>query len=212
MDPWANASSANIRFIHDRTSASDEVCRDALLQARGDVMAAVKSLAPDLNCTKYLDLYYLGPFARVSDPDKDLPRRAVSSYGSYARERDDEIESDRNIKGEKFIAPYNDANSIDEIYSGLWIAMVYPDDCWDDQERNVYPTIQGSLVEIADRIRDKLRRNKNPIRAEYFTRALTDVERAKEAYFVGNYSEGEQLLGSCVDSLMSGNKPNRTNK
>lgn len=201
MDIWANASQANIRFLQQRTQASKGACQDALRQVNGNLMDAVRLLNPSLPTLKYHDMYYLRHWERVEEPDQDLPRCDFMPVGGADLDR----EQDRNISGERLIAPFNDGNSLNDILGGLGVADGY-NEYWDDTEKYIYPTIQGLLMEVADRIREKLRRNKNAYRAELFGRAVLVVETAKDLFFDHRYDEAKERLWEAQRLLEDGNK------
>jgi hypothetical protein len=58
------------------------------------------------------------------------------------------------------IAPFRDNNGTSEIMGSIGYALMY-DKFWDDDEKWVFPTIQGLLSQISDRISDKIKRLRN---------------------------------------------------
>ena len=198
-----NTSDANIRYLRDRTGADEFDCRQALIDADGDIMSAVKSLLM-AGVNRFHDYYYGGPYVRVGDPNRDLPRREPNKrLEPYQKER----EQNRNLDGERFFAPFSDENSLGDIEGAIGYAGMYPN--WDDDAIHVYPTIQGLLMEVSDRIREKIGRSKQPRRNEFFTRALIEVEKAKNAYAGGEYDAGERYLDLADKYLRDGNKTAR---
>jgi hypothetical protein len=172
----------------------------ALRKARGDVAIAIRALAPWFPPYKFPEWYYLGPYCRVEDPDRDLPNRECLELTAYDRE----LETDRNIEGERLIAPFNDANSIDEAYGALLSASGYP--AFSDAELTSTGHLQDSLAMAADRTREKLRRNKNATRATHFENAIRAIELAKDMYFDAKYADGEELIFEAERLLQAGNK------
>jgi len=150
--------------------------------------------------------WYGGPYLRVDHPDADLPRRDSSIAISDASLANTEL--DGIVNGERFVAPFNDANSVDEILGALSFSAEYPDG-WDDDERYFYPTIQGTLTEIALRLETKLHRNPGKERATCFTSVLESVRLAMPLFASGGYQAGQDLLWAAHDLLLTGNRRER---
>ena len=161
-------------------------------------MAALRTLRPECLGSNYHDVYHLGPYRRVEDTDKDLPRRDSTSVSN------DEYVLVKNMSGQRCIPPFRDSNELGDILGGLYVASNYP--TWEDWARFEGPTIQGSLLVASDRIRDKLRRNKNPERAEFFQTALLAVRAAADMYFNSKYEAGHELVWKAVHALQEGNR------
>lgn len=198
-----NLSRANIRFLCQGSGKPESECRQALINRHGDLMEALRDIKPDALPLKYHEIYYLaGPrFLRVDDPERDLPRRPPLTVDAYYTD----VEVSRTVNGERLIAPFNDGNSLSDIKGELYIAESYPNH-WEDWARFESPTIQGRLMIIADRIREKLQRNRSIERARLFAAALEHVELAKEAYFDRGFADGCRYLFTAEKLLREGNK------
>src|SRR6516225_8257097 len=188
IDPWANETKANLRWLSKRSGAAEKDCLAALRDAKGDLQQALRRLAPSLVIHKYPDWYYLGPFKVVEDPDRDLPVREKDDLSDY----DIEKESDRKIDGERLIAPFNDSNSLGDIIGCILVPLGYPKRR--DPELTAIGQLQWNLAEATDRIREKIRRSKNTKRNTFFEDAICAIEVAKDLYFDRHYQDGEKLL------------------
>jgi hypothetical protein len=141
--------------------------------------------------------YYGGPFCRVSNPDADLPRRAEPVVDDAARQR---TEQNGMFQGERIIAPFHDGNTAEDILGGLTFAMAYPDG-WDEEERYVYPTIQGVLAEVRDRLAEKSSRLRGA-KAAWLSEAIPFVTTAATSYARGEYEAGRKALRSAGDLVV----------
>jgi hypothetical protein len=195
IDPWANESKANLRWLSKRSSASEADCLVALREAKGDLQQALRRLAPSLIVHKYPDWYYLGPFKVVEDPDRDLPVREKQALSDY----DIENESDRKIDGERLIAPFNDSNSLGDVIGCILVSLGYPRRR--DPEASAIGQLQWHLAEATDRIREKIRRSKNTKRNESFEEAIRAIELAKDLYFERHYEDGEKTTHSSTQLI-----------
>jgi hypothetical protein len=155
---------------------------------------------------RFDEWWYGGPYLRVANPDIDLPRRDPTAPISDAFLTATEL--DGMVNGERFVAPFHDANSVDEILAGLLVSAEYPDG-WDESERYFYPTIQGSLAEITLRLETKLRRKPGKARATCFSAALDAVRSAVLLFAAGNYSAGQDQLWLAHNILEAGNRSRR---
>jgi len=173
-------------------------CDRAFEASGSQLMVALRTLRPEYLGSNYHDVYHSGPYRRVEEPDKDLPRR--DSTGAP----DDEYLLVRNMSGQRCIPPFRDSNELGDILGGLYVASSYPK--WEDWARFEGPTIQGRLLMASDRIRDKLRRNKNLERAGLFETALLAVRAAADCYFISKYEAGEDLVWKAVHALEEGNR------
>ena len=149
--------------------------------------------------------YYGGPFLRIQDPDADLPRRKSSTVPRETLER---IEFTGVVNGERLVAPFHDSNSLDEMLGALFLAAGYPES-WHEDERYVFPTIQGSLAEVVLRIKTKLARNPGQIRANWFALALEHVREASKLFAARDYAGARERVWQAHDSLQQGNKASR---
>ena len=147
----------------------------------------------------FAEWYYGGPFARVSNPDADLPRRAEAVVVPDAQRQ--RTEQDGIFEGERIIAPFHDGNTAEHILGELVVAMAYPDG-WDEDERYFYPTIQGLLASIRDRLVEKSGRLRGR-KAAWLTEAIPLVTTAAEAYARSDYHTGCAALRK-VEELVVG--------
>jgi hypothetical protein len=148
--------------------------------------------------------YYGGPFARIANPDVDLPRRASSVILESQRKR---TEMDAVVDGARIIAPFHDANTIEDVLMELWSAMGYPHR-WTEEERFVYPTIQGLLAILRDRLISKTTRARGR-KAAWLTEALSFVDAARDEYAQAAYEAGEQALRRAEDLIAGACGPPR---
>lgn len=201
IDPWANESKVNIRWLSRQSGGVETDCLAALKNAKGDLQEALRRLQPSRHFHKYPDWYYLGPFKKVEDPDRDLPVRENTELSAH----DIAMETDRNIGGERLIAPFNDANSIGDISGCILSASGYPKYC--DPELMACGVLQWNLAQATDRIREKVRRSRNIARNRCFETAIRVIEAAKDLYFDRKYEEAEELLWKAEELLRTSNKP-----
>lgn len=61
-------------------------------------------------------------------------------------------------------------------------------------------------MRVSDRIRDKIKRNKNPERRELFKMALEATAEAQDAYFDRRYEDGKSAVWKAVNALKEGNR------
>ena len=142
--------------------------------------------------------YYGGPFARVSNPDADLPRRLEPKVSDAQRQR---TEQHGMFQGERIVAPFHDGNTAEDLLGELSVAMAYPNG-WDEDERYFYPTIQGLLAIIRDRLVEKSGRLRGP-KAAWLAEAIPCVNTAADAYARSNYEAGSAALRQ-VEELVGG--------
>jgi hypothetical protein len=155
---------------------------------------------------RFDDWYYGGPFLRVENPDTDFPRRdPLTPISSEWRTR---TELDGQIQGERFVAPFNDANSVDDILGGLLFAAEYPDG-WDDDERHRFPTIQGILAETTLRLETKLRHKTSAERGAAFTSALELLRSAARLFAAGQYELAQEEVWKAHAAIETGNRSKR---
>lgn len=173
-------------------------CESALVQSEGNLMSALALLEPTGERSPFHDAYHLGPYRRVQDPDRDLPKREGNGPA------DDSYVMVKNMGGQRCIPPFRDSNELGDILGLLYSANSYPK--WEDWMRFEGPTIQGCLMMATDRIRDKIKRNKNPARGALFSEALNAVVAASDLYFDGKYEEASELIWRAVRALQDGNR------
>jgi hypothetical protein len=149
---------------------------------------------------RFDEWYYGGPYLRVENPDADLPRRnpSVPLSANFV----ERTEFDGQIRGERLVAPFHDGNTAGEILGELSFAGDYPNG-WDDEERYVYPTIQGMLAIIALRIETKLRRKPGKARADQFALALEHVRSGATLFTAGSYDAAQDQLRIAYDVVQS---------
>ncbi len=97
---------------------------------------------------------------------------------------------------------FNDANSLEDIVGCTLLAESWPQSC---NEVDVHQL----LIEITERIGEKLLRNKNPIRSAWFVNAKEFVQQARTCYDTGDLNRGRELLAAAREQLESGNKAHR---
>jgi hypothetical protein len=158
-----------------------------------------------LSNLKFPEYYYRGPFLRIQNPDTDLPRRVDGQRVSEATRR--HVETTGVVDGERLVAPFGDANTLEEIEGTLLLAAEYPTG-WDEEERYQFPTIQGSLAESVDRLRDRARRSAGA-RQRAFKDAMSAVQEAAESYRRGDYPKGEEAVYRAIDALKGASRPKR---
>ena len=69
--------------------------------------------------------------------------------------------------------------------------------------------IDSKLAELVERIEDKLKRNRNKIRHNWFTIALEHAQRAQQQYRDRQFEGGRESLRLAWEYLESGNKAAR---
>ena len=97
---------------------------------------------------------------------------------------------------------FRDDNTLEDIHGTIVVAMWWPE-C--PQKIDIHQEI----AEIEERIQDKIARNRNAIRHNWFNGALELVHQAKEAYRQEQIERGRKLLRSAWEQLESGNKAHR---
>ena len=150
--------------------------------------------------------YYGGPYQRVSNPDSDLPHRDPSVPISPDFRARTEFEG--NLQGERLLAPFHDSNSVEDILTELSIATEYPHS-WSDEERFVYPTIQGSLAQAVLRLETKLKHEPGRVRASGFTLALNHIHQAAALFAGRNYESARAALQKAHDLIEQCNRATR---
>lgn len=148
--------------------------------------------------------YYGGPFARVSNPDTDLPVRVDRVVSDAQRER---TEQQGVLDGERLVAPFHDGNTVENILGAVLLAMAYPAG-WDEDERFLYPTIQGLLANIRDRLVEKTGRLRGP-KAARLAKAIPCVQAAAEAYARSEYDAGCAALSEVEKIVVGASKTGR---
>jgi hypothetical protein len=145
--------------------------------------------------------YYGGPYVRVSDPLRDLPQRKMPVLDSEI----EFTEKEGIFSGERLIAPFRDNNSTSEIIGSIGYALMY-DKYWDDDEKWVFPTIQGLLSQISDRISDKIRRSRNNDKLAIFESALSNIKKAKVCFSESKIEEAYECLWKADKKISSVNR------
>jgi hypothetical protein len=98
--------------------------------------------------------------------------------------------------------PFRDENTLEDIQGCYLEASGWPDF---HPELNIHQT----LAEFAERIQDKLARNRNKIRHNWFTIALQHAQQAQEHYRLSELDRGREALRLAWEHLESGNKASR---
>ena len=149
--------------------------------------------------------YYGGPFLTVTHPDRDLPRRDPEA--PIPAEVQERVEFSGHINGQRIIPPFHDANGSEDILGQLFIAEDYPSG-WSDEERARFPTIQGLLAEVVDRLEEKASRATGP-RRSWLGEALVCARAAAAAYARGEYSIGADSLSACAEYIRGAGRRRR---
>ena len=100
--------------------------------------------------------------------------------------------------------PFSDDNTLEDIEGCIAVAQGWPE--YSDPDD---PPIAVQLDEIIERIEEKLRRNSNRIRHNWFSIALAFAREARDHYVADDADQGCSLLQQCRDHLVSGNKAHR---
>ena len=98
--------------------------------------------------------------------------------------------------------PINDDNTLEDIFGCIFVAQAWPSHPDD-------PPIADQLDQIIARIEDKLARNTNRIRHNWFSTALNFAQQARASYVASDCERGDELLRRCHEYLESGNKAHR---
>jgi hypothetical protein len=98
--------------------------------------------------------------------------------------------------------PFSDDNTLEDIQGCYLVASGWPD---------FHPEldIHDQLAEFVERIQDKLARNRNNTRHNWFTLALEHAQQARQHYRDGQVDRGRQALRLAWEHLESGNKASR---
>jgi hypothetical protein len=103
------------------------------------------------------------------------------------------------FQGERIIAPFHDGNTAEDILGELVVAMAYPDG-WNEDERYMYPTIQGLLASIRDRLVERSERLRSR-KAAWLAQAIPLVGTA-DAYARSDYQAGRTALREVEELVM----------
>jgi hypothetical protein len=97
---------------------------------------------------------------------------------------------------------FRDDNTLEDIQGCYLVASAWP---------NFHPEfdIHDQLAEFVERIEDKLTRNRNKIRHNWFTIALEHARQAQHYYRDGQIERGKASLRLAWQHLESGNKASR---
>lgn len=96
----------------------------------------------------------------------------------------------------------NDDNTLEDIFGCIFVAQAWPSHPDD-------PPIADQLDKIIARIEDKLARNTNQTRHNWFSAALDFSQQARASYLANDFERGYDLLRRCHEYLESGNKAHR---
>lgn len=72
---------------------------------------------------RFPDWLYGGPYLRVSDPENDLPRRDPRVPISFEMRESTELNG--VVEGERYVAPFRDGNTLEEILGCIDLAQGY---------------------------------------------------------------------------------------
>ena len=101
----------------------------------------------------------------------------------------------------QFMSRFNDENDLGDILGCIYLAETWgPRSDFD---------IHDLLAEIKERIHEKLGRNNNRIRHNWFTNALESVEKAVTCYQQNDCQQGDMFLRKAEELLQDGNKAHR---
>lgn len=98
--------------------------------------------------------------------------------------------------------PFRDDNTLEDIM-GCYLVASY----WREGQSGT--DIHKQLAEFVERIQDKLARNRNKTRHNWFTIALEHAQQAQRHYHEGQFERGRQSLRLAWEHLESGNKASR---
>jgi hypothetical protein len=97
---------------------------------------------------------------------------------------------------------FTDDNTLEDIQGCILVASSWPNS-------SLTFDIHEELAELEERIQDKLARNRNRIRHNWFTNALQFIHEAQESYRNGKVEHGRKLLRLAWEQIESGNKAHR---
>jgi hypothetical protein len=100
---------------------------------------------------------------------------------------------------------FHDDNTLEDIM-GCYLVASY----WSATDTEV--DIDRKLAEFVERIEDKLKRNRNKVRHNWFTIALDYAQQAHQQYRDNQVERGRRLLRLAWEHLESGNKASRRKK
>lgn len=97
----------------------------------------------------------------------------------------------------------NDDNTIEDIQGAIYFlaGQIY-------EAVPEFP-VDPQFSELIERIEDKLARNRNEIRKNWFTEALNQALTARQSYADGNIEAADLALRKCRDGITDGNKAHR---
>jgi hypothetical protein len=154
---------------------------------------------------RFAEWYYGGPFVAVGNPDADLPQRSSGAPIPESTRR--HVETEGRVEGERIVAPFRDGNTIEHILSEIQAATGYPNE-WPEEDRTVYPTIQGALARIADRLQEKASRSRRQ-KAAWLHEALLAIRAAAAAYSASDYRAGGSSLREAEDLVQGASRAGR---
>ena len=154
---------------------------------------------------RFAEWYYGGPFVAVAKPDADLPRR--SSGVPIPEDTRRLVETEGRVEGERIVAPFRDGNTLEHVLSEIQAATGYPDE-WPEDDRAVYPTIQGALARIADRLQERASRSRGR-KAAWLQEALLAIRAAAAAYSASDYRGGASSLREAEDLVQGASRAGR---
>jgi hypothetical protein len=97
----------------------------------------------------------------------------------------------------------NDKNTLFDIHGVILCLQA------DLYEANPEFPVMPAFEELVERIEDKLKRNRNVTRGNWFSESLEYANRAKKHFENSNPDESERMLSKCWKRLEQGNKAHK---
>ena len=97
----------------------------------------------------------------------------------------------------------NDDNTIEDIQGVIYCLQIDIHD--DDPEFSV----DMQFSDLIERIEDKLARNRNKVRKNWFEEALSQARLAQQRFIAGRIEEADAALLKCLAGMTDGNKAHR---
>lgn len=97
----------------------------------------------------------------------------------------------------------NDENTIEDIQGAIYCLQI------DIFEEEPEFSVEMQFADLIERIEDKLARNRNKTRRNWFTSALDEVRSAQRYFTVGKLDDAADGLRKCLDGITDGNKAHR---
>ena len=97
----------------------------------------------------------------------------------------------------------NDDNTLGDIQGVIYCLQT------DIHEDNPEFSVTDQFADLIERIEDKLFRNRNEIRKNWFTKTLNEARNAQASFSSGDVDAAETALKKCLDGITDGNKAHR---